>query len=259
MPIKYKFTHTIEEKERKEVKIEKSYELLNIINKSNNFKEFFFYNNDVKIYNGKISELETLFYNILKYLEISIDRNFQLYKIINISEIQKIFNNLYTQQFSNRFLKFLHESEKILANEYELKNLISHIPFFQIFFNCIISSKYNEVKKEYITEEIKNIIPEMSLPLRYYLKETVYKEKSIIYKMYGKLDDILFDFYKFMEIYKKNSKITEELKQENFTFDINYHIEIYKEAELVRRCNREIEIKYCKERYIKNAYLLEEM
>ena len=41
MPIKYKFTHTIEEKERKEVKIEKSYELLNIINKSNNFKEFF--------------------------------------------------------------------------------------------------------------------------------------------------------------------------------------------------------------------------
>ena len=77
MPIKYKFTHTIEEKERKEVKIEKSYELLNIINKSNNFKEFFFYNNDVKIYNGKISELETLFYNILKYLEISIDRNFQ--------------------------------------------------------------------------------------------------------------------------------------------------------------------------------------
>ena len=67
------------------------------------------------------------------------------------------------------------------------------------------------------------------------------------------------DFYKFMEIYKKNSKITEELKQENFTFDINYHIEIYKEAELVRRCNREIEIKYCKERYIKNAYLLEEM
>ena len=130
---------------------------------------------------------------------------------------------------------------------------------YKYIFNYIISSKYNEVKKEYITEEIKNIIPEMSLPLRYYLKETVYKEKSIIYKMYGKLDDILFDFYKFMEIYKKNSKITEELKQENFTFDINYHIEIYKEAELVRRCNREIEIKYCKERYIKNVYLLEEM
>ncbi len=259
MPIKYKFTHTINENEIKEVKIEKTYELLNIINKNNNFKEFFFYNNDIKIYNGEISELESLFCNMLKYLEISIDRNFQLYKITNISEIQKIFNNLYTQEFSNRFLKFLHKSEKVLTNEYELKNIISHTPFFQIFFNCIISSKYNEVKKEYITEEIKNIIPEMSLPLRYYLKEKIYKEKSIVYKMYGKLDDILFDFYKFMEIYKKNSGITEELKRENFTFNINYDVEIYINAELVKRSNREIEIKYRKERYIKNTYLLEEM
>ena len=115
------------------------------------------------------------------------------------------------------------------------------------------------MKKEYITEEIKNIIPEMSLPLRYYLKEKIYKEKSIVYKMYGKLDDILFDFYKFMEIYKKNSGITEELKRENFTFNINYDVEIYINAELVKRSNREIEIKYRKERYIKNTYLLEEM
>lgn len=258
MSIRYKFTQSVKEKSKNEAKIEKIYELLNVKSINNNFKEFYFCNSRIKVYNGQISRVDDLLNQILKYMKILVNRDFQIDRITNTARIQEIFNKLSAEEFSSRFLKLLNNLQKILGSEYNLKEITAAMPFFQMFFNCIISSKYNEVKKEYFTEEIKSIMSGITFPFRYYIKEKVYKEKTVIYKMNGIVDDVAFDFYRFIEIFEENYHEKDRFYIEKFNFDINYEVEVYKDIELINRGFREISIKYNGETYMKNISLLEE-
>jgi hypothetical protein len=258
MPIKYKFIQSVKEKNKDKINIVSIYELLNIKKTAKDFKEFYFYNKNLEVSRRKLSEADELLNELLKYLAILVNRDFRIDEITNISKIEQKFENLYKEEFSSGFLKFLNKLEKILISKNNLKEITANTPFFQMFFNCVISSKYNEVKKEYFTEEIKNILSEITFPFKYYIKEKIYKEKTLIYRMSGETDNVKFDLYKFLDIFKQRYKITDSISIEKIMLRSNYEVELYKDAELIKKGFREISIIYDGETYIKNTYLLEE-